>query len=66
MQQNVGVLDQVIRVTAGFALLFAGMIFSGPAKVALLAAGLAVVISGFAGYCLLYRVLGIRTCTESG
>jgi hypothetical protein len=66
MQQNVGVLDQVTRVTMGFALIFAGMIVAGPPKLVLLAAGLALLISGFAGHCLLYRLLGIRTCAESG
>ena len=62
MRQNVGVADQVIRVTIGFALLFAAFIAAVPLKYALFAMGLVAIISGFAGKCLLYRLLGVRTC----
>jgi hypothetical protein len=61
MPQNVGVADQVIRITLGFALLFAGFIIAAPLKYLLFALGLAAIVSGFAGRCLLYRLLGVRT-----
>ncbi len=61
MRQNVGVADQVIRVTLGFGLLFAGFIVPVPLKYALFAVGLVAIITGFAGKCLLYRLFGIRT-----
>jgi hypothetical protein len=61
MQQNVGVADQVIRVTLGFALIFAGFITAVPLKYVLFGVGLVAVVSGFAGRCLLYRLLGVRT-----
>lgn len=62
MRQNVGVADQVIRVTLGFALLFAGFIVAAPLKYALFAIGVVAIVTGFAGKCLLYRLLGLRTC----
>lgn len=64
MNQNVGVADQVIRVTIGFALFFAAFIVAAPLKYALFAVGLVAVATGFAGKCLLYRLLGVRTCAR--
>ena len=64
MRQNVGVADQVIRVAVGFALLFAGFIVAAPLKYVLFAAGLVAIVTGFAGKCLLYRIIGVRTGTR--
>lgn len=61
MRQNVGVADQVIRVAVGFALLFAAFIVVAPLKYLLFAAALGSIVSGFAGKCLIYRLIGVRT-----
>ena len=64
MRQNVGVADQVIRITIGFALLFAGFIVAAPLKHVLFAVALVAIVTGFAGKCLLYRLIGVRTCAS--
>jgi hypothetical protein len=60
--QNVGVLDSVLRVTLGFALVFVGFIAPAPLKFWALGFALVFLITGFAGRCPLYRLLGIQTC----
>jgi hypothetical protein len=66
MAQNVGSLDSTIRVGIGFGLIFTGLLLPPPASVVAYVAGLAAIVSGFAGQCLLYRVLGINTCEGRG
>jgi len=61
MRQNVGVLDSVLRIGLGFGLLLAGLLPVEPLHWVAFAAGLAFIISGFAGKCLLYNVFGIDT-----
>ena len=60
--QNVGVLDSVLRVTLGFALMFVGFIEPAPVKYWAFAGTLLFTITGFAGRCPLYNLFGIRTC----
>lgn len=62
MELNVGVLDQTLRVTIGFALLFVAFLVPEPARYWAFAGFLLFAVTGLAGRCLLYRVLGIRTC----
>jgi len=65
MQQNVGVLDSTVRVGFAFFLMFVGfLLHPQPAAYLAYAGFLALAISGFSGWCLLYKVLGITTCTE--
>jgi hypothetical protein len=61
MDQNVGVLDSVLRVALGFALLFVAFIVAPPLKWLAWAGFLIFVITGFVGRCPLYRLFGIRT-----
>jgi hypothetical protein len=59
MKTNIGDIDRLVRVVAGCALLF--LFFFGPKSYwALL--GVIPIITGFVGYCPLYRVLGLSTC----
>ena len=62
MEQNVGVLDQTLRVGVGFGLLAAAFIAPAPLKYFAYAGALAFAVSGFSGRCLLYQALGIKTC----
>ncbi len=63
LTQNEGTLDRIIRVVLGVALgaAFAAGAVAGPlGYVALIVAAL-LVVTGLAGFCPLYRVLGLRT-----
>jgi hypothetical protein len=60
MQQNMGPLEQTLRVLTGFALLFVAFITAPPLSYAAWAGFLVFAVTGFAGKCLVYRMLGIR------
>ncbi len=61
MKRNVGVVDRVIRVVLGIGLGSAAFIV--PGAWAWIAGVLAVIgiVTGLAGFCALYAVLGINT-----
>lgn len=56
---NEGALDRTLRIALGAALI--ALTIVGP-KTAWGWIGLLPLITGMAGFCPLYRVLGIRTC----
>jgi len=58
MKHNEGTLDRAIRVVFGLVLLT--LVFVGP-KSWFGLVGLVPLLTGLAGYCPLYRALGIRT-----
>ncbi len=63
LTQNEGTLDRIIRVVLGVALgaaFAAGAVAAPLSYVALIVAAL-LVVTGLAGFCPLYRVLGLRT-----
>lgn len=64
MDQNVGVLDSVLRVALGFALLGVAFISPPPLKYLAWAGFLIFAITGFVGRCPLYKLFGIRTCAR--
>ncbi len=59
MNPNEGSLDRTVRVVLGLVLL--SVMFVGPRSWVGLV-GLVPLATGLAGYCPLYRLLGIRTC----
>ncbi len=61
MKRNVGVVDRIIRVVLGIGLGYAA--FMVPGAWAWIAGVLAVIgiVTGLAGFCALYAVLGINT-----
>ena len=60
MTTNEGVLDRVIRITAGFLILSSFFLIDGNLKwLALI--GLPLLVTGLVGSCPAYRLLGIRT-----
>ena len=61
MEQNVGVLDQVVRVCIGFACLGLAFISPPPLKYVAYAAFIVFAVTGFAGRCWLYKLIGLRT-----
>lgn len=62
MEQNVGALDQTLRVGIGFGLLVAAFIAPEPLKYFAYAGALVFAVTGFSGVCWLYKLLGVRTC----
>ena len=59
MQKNEGGLDRILRVIVGLALLSLTVI--GPQSMWGLV-GIVPLLTGLAGYCPLYTLLGINTC----
>ena len=56
---NLGMLDRVLRIVLGLGLI--GMVFVGP-QTAWGFLGAVPLLTGLAGYCPLYRALGISSC----
>lgn len=61
MKANVGGIDRVLRIVAGAVLLALVFVLDGSARWWGLV-GLVPLITGFAGYCPLYALLGINSC----
>lgn len=61
LEQNIGKTDKIIRLGAGVVLLVAGL--SG--YPILLIPAIAVLVTGISGFCGLYKILGINTCSRS-
>lgn len=59
MPRNEGTLDRVLRVIVGLVLL--SLVFVGP-KTMWGLIGLIPLLTGLAGYCPLYQILGLSTC----
>ncbi len=62
MNRNEGTIDRTIRVVIGLALLT--LVFVGP-KTWLGLVGLVPLLTGVVGFCPLYRIINVRTCTIS-
>lgn len=60
---NESSIDRVLRILLGVVLL--SLIFVGPRTLWGLV-GLVPLVTGFVGFCPLYRVLGISTCSMRG
>lgn len=61
MKPNEGIADRVIRIAAGFLVLSLFFLLEGNVRwLALL--GIVPLLTGLAGYCPLYAILGISTC----
>jgi hypothetical protein len=58
---NESKFDRAVRILIGFALL--SLVFIGP-KTAWGFLGAIPLLTGFVGFCPLYRVLGISTCSH--
>ena len=59
MKKNVGTADRIIRIIAGLGIL--SLVFIGPRTLWGLL-GLLPLVTGIAGWCLPYQLLGINTC----
>jgi len=59
MVYNEGTVDRVVRV--GLGLFLVGLVFLWPRTAWAAVPAVVLLVTGFVGFCPLYRVLGIRT-----
>ena len=62
MKKNVGSLDRILRILLGFALLAGFFAFPEFGARWLLLIGIVPLVTGLAGSCPLYSVVGLSTC----
>lgn len=60
MKQNVGGIDKILRIVAGVALVAWAALLNGPVWAWI---GLVPLATGAVGFCALYPLLGINTCS---
>ncbi|MCF8382405.1 MAG: DUF2892 domain-containing protein [Chlorobium sp.] len=60
MNKNMGQVDRVIRVVLGIIIIVLGVVYQNW----LGAAGLIPLITAGIGFCPLYKILGIKTCSN--
>ena len=63
MKQNVGILDQTLRLVVGIFLIVLGFYYGNNWLLYIL--GAAVLVSGIIGYCPVYELLNITTLEKS-
>lgn len=61
MVKNVGPTDKSIRLTAGIAIIFAGIYYD---ILLLVIIGIIPLVTAFIGYCPVYSMFGINTCKK--
>ncbi len=64
MKRNESTLDRIIRVVLGLALLALSFVTAGALRIMLIAAAAIALFTALTGFCLLYRLFGIKTCKE--
>lgn len=62
MTANVGGIDRTLRIVVGIALVAMFFVLEGPARSVGLV-GLVALFTGISGFCPLYKMIGINTCT---
>ena len=64
MKENEGKLDRIMRVVFGVIFVFAGFLyFAPPVSQILMVIGGILVLTGMIGYCPLYSILKVDTCS---
>ncbi|MEH6625750.1 MAG: DUF2892 domain-containing protein [Motiliproteus sp.] len=61
MQQNIGKIDQTLRIVVGMALI--ALVFIGP-QTPWGWIGVAVILIALVGFCPLYKIMGLSTCKK--
>lgn len=62
LKQNEGLVDRIIRVVVGLAVLISGYVaFTGIMQAIVYAVGLVMVVTGGIGFCALYELVHIST-----
>jgi uncharacterized membrane protein len=63
MEKNVGARDRTIRVIAGILLLGIGLAIQGVLGLICAIVGIGLLFTAITGFCSLYKLCGINTCT---
>ena len=63
MTRNEGTLDRAVRIAVGLAML--ALVVVGP-KTWFGFIGIVPLVTGLVGFCPLYRLIGVQTCTSLG
>jgi len=65
MKKNIGVADRIIRLllAALFAYLYFGLVVTGTPGIVLLVLGVVFILTSVAGFCPIYALLGLSTCS---
>lgn len=66
MKGNVGTIDRIIRVVLGLVLIGLGVFVRGGAFWWLAVIGAVSLVTGAVGFCGLYTLFGISTCSRRG
>lgn len=62
MKINIGMVDKVVRIVVGIALFSLTFLLDGSARW-LGVIGIVPLVTGAVGYCPLYSILGLNTCS---
>jgi hypothetical protein len=62
-QKNEGATDRTIRIVTGVVALVAAYMNAGMSQIVLAVVGVALVCTGVTGFCGLYKLFGISTCS---
>ena len=63
--QNEGTVDRIIRIVLGLVFLLLAMFsFVGAVQIIFYIIGAVALITGIVGFCGLYKILGINTCSK--
>ena len=62
MERNEDLVDRVVRLIVGAFLLIARATNYLPHGMLLVVLGIALMFTGVTGFCLFYKILGIKTC----
>ena len=65
MKRNMSNLDRIARAVLGVALVGGGLFFGGFAAIVLYVLAAIMLVTAAAGFCPIYRLLGIDTCRMS-
>jgi hypothetical protein len=63
MKQNVGSIDKILRIVVGIALIAATALHALPVWGYI---GIVPLVTGIAGFCPAYALLGVNTCKAKG
>lgn len=62
--QNEGKLDRIVRIVLGLVLLALAISLSGVLQIVFYILSAVTLITGIIGFCGLYKILGINTCSK--
>ncbi len=65
MERNEGTVDRILRIVIGLILIIAGSMNYIPFGLLFAVIGVVLIFTGVTGFCALYKIFGIKTCSDS-